>query len=532
MASRAANGNMHTPVKPNVSIDDMPMSTDVGPGPQVKVSYQDSYSNELDDVAHSIDGSDHEYQQLMEEAMHAFTEEEVEQMMGFLKERGMMAFLQRYVGQLDIPPSKLLLAFGVLLAPDLRSQLTEEHYIALLKQAISRTLRDRERLSQYETIDDAVALIRNSKHILVLTGAGISVSCGIPDFRSTQGIYAQLRESEIGQTLADPQQMFDLKFFKENPSVFYSFAHRIFPSNFKPSPCHYFIKLLEDKSKLLRNYTQNIDTLETVAGVKKVLNCHGSFATASCITCGTQFPGEEIKEDIFAERIPKCTVCIGKGREAGKKKSKGKGKMKPWEEEVTDEDEYKSILKPDITFFGEKLTSRFDKALFEDREEVDLLLVIGTSLTVAPVSEILHHIPHSIPQIIINKTPVPHVNPDIVILGEADEAVRYLSYRLGWELPIPPSSEAAHKRPREDVPVPPERVGQTWIWTFGSADGGEWLEEVKEGKIRRYMLASSDDESGEDEGDEEVSGDYLRPPKGRDSEESDNSQASKRRRLQ
>jgi len=136
----------------------------------------------------------------------------------------MISFLKKYVGTQNIPPSKLLLAFGVLLAPDLRAQITEEDCIALLKQAISRVLRDRERLVQYETIDDAVRLIKDAKKILVLTGAGISVSCGIPDFRSTQGIYAQLRESEIGQTLADPQQMFDLKFFKENPSVFYSFA--------------------------------------------------------------------------------------------------------------------------------------------------------------------------------------------------------------------------------------------------------------------------------------------------------------------
>ncbi|KZT59502.1 SIR2-domain-containing protein [Calocera cornea HHB12733] len=465
--------------------------------------------------------------------MGAFSEEEVEEMMQFLKERGMVAFLRKYIGEAGIPPSKLLLAFGVLLAPDLREQLTNEECLTVLRQAISRTLRDRERILQYETIDDAVRLIRDAKKILVLTGAGISVSCGIPDFRSTQGIYAQLRESEVGQALADPQQMFDLKFFKENPSVFYSFAHRIFPSNFKPSPCHYFIKLLEDKGKLLRNYTQNIDTLETVTGVKNVLNCHGSFATASCITCGTQYPGEEIRDDIFAERIPKCKVCLAKGRQSGKKQlnGKGKAKMQPWEEEVTDEDEYKSILKPDITFFGEKLNDKFDKALFEDREEVDLLLVIGTSLTVAPVSEILHHIPHSVPQILINKTPVPHVNPDIVILGEADEAVRYLAYRLGWELPIPDADTL--KRQREDIPVGPQRIGRTWIWAFQSADGGEWLEDVKAGNIRRYMLASSDEESSDDEQEEEDGpAQHLRPPKeSRDGDESDNSQASKRRRL-
>lgn len=111
---------------------------------------------------------------------------------------------------------------------------------------------------------------------MVLTGAGVSVSCGIPDFRSKDGIYSRLSEFELD----DPQQMFDLDFFRERPEIFYSFAREIFPSNFTPSPSHYFIKLLEDHGKLLRNYTQNIDTLEQKAGIHSVLQCHGMFFRA------------------------------------------------------------------------------------------------------------------------------------------------------------------------------------------------------------------------------------------------------------
>ncbi|KAG5729043.1 hypothetical protein E4T56_gene4234, partial [Termitomyces sp. T112] len=92
---------------------------------------------------------------------------------------------------------------------------------------------------------------------------------------------------------------------------------------------------------------------------------------------------------------------------------------------------------PDITFFGEKLTDEFDNALAEDREHVDLLLIIGTSLKVSPVAEILSHLPHSVPQILINKTPIRHINPDIVLLGNADDIVQYLCDALGWELPPP-----------------------------------------------------------------------------------------------
>lgn len=116
-----------------------------------------------------------------------------------------------------------------------------------------------------------IELLKASKKIMILTGAGVSVSCGIPDFRSPNGIYSRLSEFELDE----PQQMFDLEFFRERPEIFYSFAREIFPSNFIPSPSHYFIKLIEDQGRLLRNYTQNIDTLEQKAGIQNVLQCHG-----------------------------------------------------------------------------------------------------------------------------------------------------------------------------------------------------------------------------------------------------------------
>jgi len=109
----------------------------------------------------------------------------------------------------------------------------------------------RDKLTQYNTISDAVQLIKASNRIVILTGAGISVSCGIPDFRSRDGLYASLKDRG-DYDLDDPQQMFDINYFKENPAVFYSFASKIYPSNFIPSPCHRFIKAVEDRAKLLR----------------------------------------------------------------------------------------------------------------------------------------------------------------------------------------------------------------------------------------------------------------------------------------
>ncbi|KAF9564294.1 SIR2-domain-containing protein [Agrocybe pediades] len=447
----------------------------------------------------------------------AWSKQEVKQMTHLLKERGSSTFIEEYVKTRNIPILKLLDAFKIHLCPELQNR-KPKTMLYFLRVALAHVLRKRDKLPQYNTIQDAVDLIRKSQRILILTGAGISVSCGIPDFRSRDGLYSSLK-TKGEYDLDDPQQMFDINYFRENPSVFYSFASQIYPSNFVPSPCHRFIKLIEDKGKLLRNYTQNIDTLETLAGVKKVLQCHGSFATASCLLCRQRVPGTEIEADILNHKVPLCKSCNPtptapiKPKKTSKKKAKGQ-----WDSDVEDESdapEYPAgIMKPDITFFGEKLTDDFDHSLAEDRWNVDLLLVIGTSLKVSPVAEILSHLPHSIPQILINKTPIRHINPDIVLLGNADNVVLHLCKELGWELPLPPEpvqtatpnpSVTRSQPPRRNTkkrptsgddsdatssqtpPPPPERVGDSHVWLFEGAEGGRWLHDLK----RRLGIAKS-----------------------------------------
>jgi NAD-dependent deacetylase sirtuin 1 len=95
--------------------------------------------------------------------------------------------------------------------------------------------------------------------------------------------------------------MFDIRYFRKDPRPFFKFAREIYPGQFKPSPCHRFIRCLEKKDKLLRNYTQNIDTLEQVSGIERVVQCHGSFATATCTKCKHKVNAQQIKEDIFQQ---------------------------------------------------------------------------------------------------------------------------------------------------------------------------------------------------------------------------------------
>ncbi|KAF9549892.1 NAD-dependent histone deacetylase sir2 [Mortierella hygrophila] len=340
----------------------------------------------------------------------------------------------RYIMGNIFSVSQLLAAFN----PDLNTdgdEWTERKLMMKLTEELLVALR-RKRLTNIHTLEQVVQLLRDSKRIMVLTGAGVSVSCGIPDFRSPDGIYSRLQEFN----LRDPQQMFDLSFFKRRPEIFYSFAREIFPSNFIPSPSHSFIKLLEDKGKLLRNYTQNIDTLEQRAGIQKILQCHGSFATASCLRCRRQVPGDDIKEAIFNQEVAYCTVCpppspsdfAPKFREAYYSSD---------EESDSDSDDSTfsappppPLMKPDIIFFKEQLTSVFHDCLDEDRDQVDLLIVMGTSLKVAPVNSIIDALPAGIPQILINRTPLTHMEFDVQLLGDSDTIVAELCRMAGWEL--------------------------------------------------------------------------------------------------
>jgi len=133
-----------------------------------------------------------------------------------------------------------------------------------------------------------------------------------------------------------------------------------------------------------------------------------------------------------------------------------------------------------------------------------LLLVIGTSLNVAPVSDVVSHLPHSIPQILINKTPVKHMNPDIIMLGNADDIVRHLCHQLGWDLPHPPPPSSTsitskltpptnlNKRPSAEIldRQEPRRVGDSHIWLFEGAEGGSWVQQIEED-----LRANSEDRS-------------------------------------
>ncbi|XP_060572300.1 NAD-dependent protein deacetylase sirtuin-2-like isoform X2 [Ruditapes philippinarum] len=213
------------------------------------------------------------------------------------------------------------------------------------------------------------------KNIVTMAGAGISTSAGIPDFRSPgSGLYNNLQK----YNLPHPQAIFDIGFFHENPEPFFTLCKDLFPESYKPTPCHYFIKLLEKKKKLMRHFTQNIDTLERVAGLSndKNVEAHGSFNTGHCLECGDEYSLEWMKEQIFSKStetvVPKCIKedCDG-------------------------------VVKPDIVFFGESLPQKFAQNV-SDLGSCDCLIVMGTSLVVQPFASLTSRTKETTPRLYIN----------------------------------------------------------------------------------------------------------------------------------
>ncbi|RAL03216.1 SIR2 family NAD-dependent protein deacylase [Aspergillus ibericus CBS 121593] len=263
-------------------------------------------------------------------------------------------------------------------------------------------------ISALTTITDIVDRIRTGQitRIVALTGAGISTAAGIPDFRTpTSGLYDQLAPLKLPY----PEAIFHINYFSHTPEPFYAIARARHPRNLLPTISHAFLALLARKNLLSFLFTQNIDGLELDAGVpaEKVLQTHGSWKTQRCHKCKVPYPDDLMQRAIRVGDVPYCL-------EAG----------------------CGGAVKPDVVFFGEALPERFE--VEEKRltgKGVDLMLVMGTSLKVAPCSRLPQSIGEGIPRILINREKVGDLGTreaDVCLLGTCDEGVRQLADALGW----------------------------------------------------------------------------------------------------
>lgn len=213
-------------------------------------------------------------------------------------------------------------------------------------------------------INKLAELIKNSKKIFVLTGAGISTKSGIPDFRSGTGIYSKY-----------PELVFDIDVFYNDPTILYNLMFELAPIviNAKPNIAHICLKKLEDMGKINLIATQNIDMLHEKAGSIKVANLHGSMKTFTCIKCGKKHPLEYAMKFITKKEIAKCSLCGG-------------------------------VLRPDFVFFKEPLPEEALAKAQKAAKEADLIMVIGSTLLVFPAGYIpMYGVTKGTPLVIITK---------------------------------------------------------------------------------------------------------------------------------
>jgi len=193
------------------------------------------------------------------------------------------------------------------------------------------------------TPTELAALIRRSRRVVALTGAGISVESGIPDFRSPGGLWERF----------DPREYAHIQAFRRNPAKVWELIRELDAtlSRARPNPAHFALAELEARGHLIGVITQNVDNLHQAAGSKRVVEYHGNAFRFVCLECRRPFP----REGLDFSQAPLFCPCGG-------------------------------LIKPDVVFFGEQIPPGAQEEAEELAQECDLLLVIGTSGEVAPAS--------------------------------------------------------------------------------------------------------------------------------------------------
>lgn len=198
-----------------------------------------------------------------------------------------------------------------------------------------------------DKIKQLIGLIEGSSYTTVLTGAGISTLSGIADFR---GAYNPIWEQY-------PQdKVFNLSYFNGHPGLFFDFLREILKRDYEPSIAHRVLAHLESEGKIKAVITQNIDGLHEKAGSKKVYALHGTIFKSHCLRCGKEYAYDVFMSKLNTEKVVSCH-CSG-------------------------------VVKPDVVFYGEMLPEEEMKMSVFSASRSDLMLIVGTSLSVAPASMI------------------------------------------------------------------------------------------------------------------------------------------------
>jgi NAD-dependent deacetylase len=191
-------------------------------------------------------------------------------------------------------------------------------------------------------------LIRGSRCTVALTGAGVSVPSGIPDFRTPEtGLWANV----------DPMEVAHIDVFERDPARFWSYYRPRFQSlgDKRPNAAHEALAELERRGLIEAVVTQNIDCLHRAAGSEDVIEVHGSIATSSCTRCAVVYGLGEVGALFAGDGVAICSSCGG-------------------------------AVKPDVILFGEMLSESAMARARDLAEQAELMICVGSSLAVYPVA--------------------------------------------------------------------------------------------------------------------------------------------------
>jgi NAD-dependent deacetylase len=244
-------------------------------------------------------------------------------------------------------------------------------------------------------VERLAELLREAGSAVALTGAGVSVPSGIPDFRTPEtGLWAKV----------DPMEVAHIDVFERDPARFWSYYRPRFASlgDKRPNPAHEALAELERRGLIEGVITQNIDRLHRAAGSRNVVEVHGSIETSSCTRCATSFGLEEVDALFDEHGVAICSHCRGN-------------------------------VKPDVVLFGELLPESAMTRAHDLAERADLMLCVGSSLAVHPVA--------GLPQVtlerggrlaLVTKGPTPYDgDAELKLEGEVDAELTALLAALG-----------------------------------------------------------------------------------------------------
>lgn len=235
-------------------------------------------------------------------------------------------------------------------------------------------------------------LIRGSDNIVFFGGAGVSTESGIPDFRSTDGLYNQ-------QYAYPPETILSHTFYRERPEEFFRFYldKILIPArNAGPNAAHQRLAQWEKEGRLRAVITQNIDGLHQAAGSRNVLELHGSILRNYCEKCGCFHTAEEVEESLRAGKmVPRCKKCDGR-------------------------------VKPDVVLYEEGLNMETLQHAADAIAGADVLIIGGTSLVVYPAAGLIDYY-HGNKLVLINKSATARdAQADLVISASIGEVFQQI----------------------------------------------------------------------------------------------------------